>query len=82
MDASVAGSKKRTRKNKHVVLDQEKLQKARDILGARTETETIERALEMVIGEDEKNRRAWAATEKLIKSGIQVRDVYGRLDGK
>jgi hypothetical protein len=82
MDASVAGSRKRTRKNKHVVLDQEKLQKARDILGARTETETIERALEMVIGEDEKNRRAWAATEKLIKSGIQVRDVYGRLDGK
>jgi hypothetical protein len=51
-------------------------------LGARTETETIERALDQVIREDEKNRRVWAATEQLLKSGIQVRDVFGRLDGK
>jgi hypothetical protein len=71
-----------TRKNKHMILDQAKLKKAQKILGARTETETIERALDQVIREDETNRRAWAATEKLLKTGIQVRDVFGRLDGK
>ena len=71
-----------TRKNKHVILDQTKLKKAQKILGAKTETETIERALDQVISEDEKNRRLWAATAKLLKSGLQVRDVFGRVDGK
>jgi hypothetical protein len=70
------------RKNKHLVLDQVKLKKAQKVLGARTETETIERALEQVISEAEKDRRAWAATEKLIKSGVQVKDVFGRVDGQ
>lgn len=65
-----------------MVLDQVKIEKARKALGARTETETIERALEMVIGEDEKKRRAWAATEKLIKSGIQIKDVFDRSNGQ
>ena len=70
------------RKNKHLILDQVKLKKAQKVLGARTETETIERALEQVIREAEKDRRAWAATEKLIRSGIQIKDVFGRVDGR
>jgi len=65
-----------------LILDQVKLKKAQKVLGARTETETIERALEQVISEAEKDRRAWAATEKLIRSGIQVKDVFGRVDGQ
>ena len=69
-------------KHKHLLLDQEKIEKAQKALGARTETETIERALEIVIGEDEKNRRAWTATEKLLKSGIEIKDVFGHLNGK
>ena len=75
-------STKRMPRHKHLLLDQGKIEKARKALGARTETETIERALEIVIGEDEKNRRAWAATEKLIKNGIEIEDVFGRLNGK
>jgi hypothetical protein len=71
----------REHKHKHLVLDQVKIKKAQKALGAKTETETIERALEIVIGEDETNRRAWAATEKLIRSGIQIKDVFGHLDG-
>jgi len=67
------------RRNKHFVLNQSRLKKAQRVLGARTETEAIEQALERVIDEDERNRRAWSATEKLLKSGIQVRDVFGRL---
>ncbi len=70
------------RKNKHLILDQVKLKKAQKVLGARTETETIERALEQVISEAEKDRRAWAVTEKLIRSGIQIKDVFGRVDGQ
>ena len=72
----------RTRRNKHLILDQAKLTKARQILGAKTETEAIDRALEQVISEAEKDRRAWAATEKLVKSGIQIKDVFGRVDGQ
>jgi hypothetical protein len=70
------------RKNKHLVLDQVKLKKAQKVLGAKTETETIERALEQVINEAEKDRRAWTATEKLLKSGIKIKDVFGRVDGR
>lgn len=75
-------SSKRVPRHKHLLLDQGKIEKAQRALGARTETETIERALEIVIGEDEKNRRAWTATEKLIKNGIQIEDVFDRLNGK
>jgi hypothetical protein len=71
----------RPRKNKHLILDQGKLKKAQQVLNAKTETETVERALELVISEAEKDRRAWAATEKLVRSGIQVKDVFGRVDG-
>lgn len=75
-----------TRKNKHLVLDQAKLKKAQRVLGARTETETIERALDQVIDEDEKNRRAWAGHDRFIKTAIrkklQIQDVFGRLDEK
>jgi hypothetical protein len=70
------------RKNKPLILNQAKLKKAQKVLGAKTETETIERALEQVISEAEKDRRAWAATERLIRSGIQVKDVFGRVDGQ
>ncbi len=69
-------------KHKHFVLDQGKIKRAQKALGAKTETETIDRALEIVIAEDEKNRRAWTATEKLIRDGIKIRDVFGRLERK
>ncbi len=39
---------------KHMRLDQEKIDRVRKILGARTETETLRRALEKVILEDQK----------------------------
>jgi hypothetical protein len=73
---------KRMVRHKHLLLDQEKIEKAQKALRTHTETETIERALEIVIREDEKSRRAWAATEKLIKNGVQIRDVFGRLHEK
>ena len=68
-------------KHKHYILDEAKIKQAQQLLGTATETETIERALEEVISEHERNRRAWQATERLLKSGLQIRDVFGRVDG-
>ena len=38
--------------NKHLKLDQAKIEKAKRILGAKTETEIINRALQRIIEED------------------------------
>lgn len=43
-------------KDKHLQLDQEKLDQARQILGTRTERETIESALDLVVSEEGINR--------------------------
>jgi hypothetical protein len=71
------------RRNKHLILDQTKLKKAQKVLGARTETETIERALDSVIDENERNSRAWAAHDRFLKAalrqGLQINDVFNHL---
>lgn len=75
-----------TRKNKHMILDQIKLKKAQQVLGAKTETEAIERALERVIDEAERDRQAWAAHERFLKAavrgGMVIHDVFGRVKDK
>ena len=48
---------------------------------AKTETEAIERALDLAISEHESNRLALEATERFVKSGIEIKDVYGTLGG-
>jgi S-adenosylmethionine:tRNA-ribosyltransferase-isomerase (queuine synthetase) len=72
-------------KNKHLILNQTKIKKAQKILGAKTDTETVELALDKVIDEAEANQRAREAHERFIREaigkGIQIRDVFGRLDG-
>ena len=67
-------------KHKHFVLDEDKIRRAQKLLGTKTETETIERALEEVITERERNRTVWLAHKRLINSGIQIKDVYGVLE--
>jgi hypothetical protein len=75
-----------TRQNKPRALNQTKLKKAQKVLGTKTETETIERALDRVIDEAEQNRQAWAAHERFLKgairSGLVIHDVFGRLEGQ
>lgn len=66
--------------HKHFQLDPAKIKRAQKALRARTETETIERALDFAIAEDEKNRRTLEATERFLRSGIQIRDVYESLE--
>ena len=66
--------------HKHFILDQRKLTRARKVLGAKTETETIERALDHVLSEEEKNRIAWEADKRFFESGIEIADVFGNLE--
>ncbi len=66
--------------HKHYRLDEAKIKRAQKILGASTETETIERALEEVIAERDRDRRIQQAHDRFLKSGIRIRDVYGNLE--
>jgi hypothetical protein len=74
------------RKNKHFILNQAKLKEAQKVLGTKTETETIETAIEMVLSESEKNKKTWSAHDNFvknaIKNGLVIEDVFGRLEGK
>lgn len=72
---------RKTASHKHFRLDSGKIRRAQKVLRARTETETIERALDAVIAEDQRNRLALAATERFLRSGISIKDVYGKLAG-
>ena len=76
---SMTTATKRT--HKHFQLDSAKIKRAQRALRARTETEAIERALDFAIAEHEKNRLVLQATERFIKSGIEIKDVYGTLVG-
>ena len=69
------------RSHKHFQLDSSKIKRAQRVLHAKTETEAIERALDFAIAEHEKNRLVFQATERFIKSGIEIKDVYGTLVG-
>lgn len=70
----------RTRFHKHFRLDAVKIKRAQKVLHAGTETEAIERALDLVISEHERNRLAAEANERFVKSGIALKDVYGTLE--
>lgn len=72
------------KRRKHVLLNQPRLKKAQELLGAKTESETIERALERVITEAQKDKDVWAAHERfvkgLVKEDAEILDVFGRLE--
>jgi hypothetical protein len=76
----------KNRKNKHFILDQIRLKKAQNVLGTKTETETIEIALERIITEAEKDKKAWAAQDRFIKDaikeGLVFEDVFRHLEEK
>ena len=51
-------------RHKHVQVDQRKLDRARRALGARTETETLDRALDLVVTEADIDRTLRAGRGK------------------
>ena len=70
---------KRQIAHKHFRLDARKIKQAQRVLQTGTETETIERALDTVIAEHERDRLARRANQRLVKSGIEIKNVYGKL---
>ena len=65
--------------HKHFRLDGGKIRRAQKVLRAKTETETVERALDAVIAEYERDRIANRANERFVKSRISIRAVFGKL---
>lgn len=65
------------RAHKHFQLDARKIKRAQKALNAKTETETIERALDFTIDELRKNQVLAEANERFVRSGVEIRDVYG-----
>ena len=74
----MSAAKKRIR-HKHFRLDSNKISRAQKLLRADTETETIERALDLVLSEHRRNQLAWEANERFLESGIEIKDVYGKV---
>ncbi|MGA8152686.1 MAG: hypothetical protein WB952_17175 [Terriglobales bacterium] len=70
----------RNRSHKHFQLDAVKIKRAQKALRAKSETETIERALDLAIAEHESNRLAQDGNERFIKSSIEIKEVYGVLE--
>lgn len=70
----------RIRVHKHFQLDRNKIKRAQRVLSADTETEAIERALDMVIAEHERNRLTVEANECFVKSRVRIQDAYGKLE--
>jgi len=73
------GTARATVVHKHFRLDAAKLKRAQKLLDAQTETETVERALDLAIAENERDRITREAHEEFFRSGIEIRDVFGAL---
>jgi hypothetical protein len=58
-----------TVRHKHLKLDQKKLDRARKLIHAKTERETVERALDVLLGE-----------EPILRAHRKVKGVGGLLD--
>ena len=60
---------------KHVRLDQEKIEKAKRIFKAKTETEAMDKALDQVIQRDQELLRR----RRLLKRVIELRNNLGKM---
>ena len=65
--------------HKHFRLNPSKLKLAQTLLEASTETETVERALDLAISEYERNKVTEEANHQFLTSGAVIRDIYGKL---
>ena len=66
--------------HKYFWLDPAKIKRAQKALGAKTQTETIDRALDLAIAEVRRSNLVHAAHRRFLRSGIEIEDVYGNLE--
>jgi hypothetical protein len=59
---------------KQFILPRAKIKRAKEILSAKTDTEAVERALDLVIADEEIRKVLFS-----VKGTCNVEDVYGRL---
>ena len=67
------------RVHKHFQLDAAKIRRTQKVFKAKSETEAIERALDFAIEEHAKNRLVADANQRFVRSGAEIKDVYGKL---
>lgn len=65
-------------RHKHLRPDSTKISRAQKLLRTDTETETIERALDLVLSEHRRNQLTWQAHERFLAIGVEIQDVYGK----
>jgi hypothetical protein len=63
-------------KRKHLRLDQEKIERAKKILKAKTDTEATEKALERILREEKERLRR----RNVMKGIIQLRNSLGKME--
>jgi hypothetical protein len=63
-------------RNKHLRLDQEKIAKARRILRAKTETETLDMALDRIIQEEQEKTRK----RNVMRRILALRNTLGKME--
>jgi hypothetical protein len=66
-------------RHKYFRWDSTKLARAQKLLDADTETETIERAHDLVLSEERRNHLAWQGNECFLGSGSEIGEVHGGL---
>jgi len=65
--------------HKHFRLDKNKLKRAKALFDVSTETEAVNRALDLAIEEHERNLIVAKAHREFVESGIEIQDVFGSL---
>lgn len=61
---------------KHLRLDQEKISRVKEILGAKTETEALDRAMDMVLQAEQDN----LYKKKVMRRILELRNSLGKVE--
>ena len=67
-------------KQTQVAVNEAKLRRLQKLYGAGAAAEAVEKAIDEVLTEHERNRLAWRAHSRLIESGLEIKDVYGVME--
>ena len=67
-------------KHTQVQVDEAKLRRVQKLLGTSAADEAVDKALDEILTEHARNRIAWRAHNRLIESGIEIKDVYGVME--
>ena len=63
-------------KDKHFRLDQRKIDRVREILGAKNETEAIEMALDILIGTDTSQKKRTETADRILNRRAELRPIH------